>query len=396
MDNTLKYAPCGFLSFRDDGTIIAVNQTLKEILGYSEENLEGRSFESLLTVASRIFYNTHFFPLIRLHSKADEIFLTLLGKNKTDVPVLSNSVRRLMDGVYENHCVFIPVYQRKKFEEEIINAKRLAEETLKRNEALTSLKEKLENNSSELDKQITKLLAVNENLVEFNKIISHDFQEPIRKIQIFTDLILVDEGINLNVKSKNTLEKIHKAAERLRQLTLALEQFVKIESEKNFSTVDLNDMLYAAKDKLQSESQLEEFDLINEGLPVIKGYPAQLAVLFFHLLNNAYKYRDPSRRLVITVRSVAVQENVFRSTKDRYKFVEYTKILVSDNGIGFENQYSAYVFEMLKKIDAQSKGVGLGLPLSKKIVENHSGTISIHSEKGKGTEVRILLPIDFS
>ncbi len=396
MDSLLNYAPCGFLSFKDDGTIIKVNHTLREILGYSEKTLEGKNIESILTIASRIFYNTHFFPLILLHAKADEIFFSLLGKNKNDIPVLANAVRKLENGSFENQCIFIPIHQRKLYEEEILLARKLAEETLKKNEGLISLTQKLESHSLELDKQLTKLVAINEDLVQLNRVISHDLQEPIRKIQIFTDILSRNADLNTDPKSLNALSKIRRASGRLRQLISVLELYVSFDTEQKISQIDLNKILDEAKNKAVSQKQFNDFDFFNEDLPVIEGYPEQLELLFFHLISNSIEYREPSRRLALSVKSVIMQENLFRSIKDRYKYVDHVKISFSDNGIGFDNDYKEYVFDLLKKIDAQSKGVGLGLPLSKKIVDNHSGVINVQSEKGKGTEVNILLPMQMN
>jgi len=393
MDSLLNYAPCGFLSFSDDGTIVTVNHTLKEILGYSGETLEGQNIESILTVASRIFYNTHFFPLIRLHSKANEIFFSLLAKNKTDIPVLTNAVRKLENGSYENQCIFIPIYQRNRYEEEILSARTLAEETLKKNEGLISLTGKLEGHSRELDKQLTKLVAMNEDLVQLNRVISHDLQEPIRKIQIFTDILSRNTDLTTDLKSNSALNKIRTACDRLRQLISVLEHYVSIDTEQKVSEIDLNRVLDDAKNKAVSQKQFNDFTFHHESLPVVEGYPEQLELLFFHLISNAIDYREPSRKLTVTVKSVIMQENIFRSIKDRYKYMDHVKISFSDNGIGFGNDYRDYVFDLLKKMDSQTQGVGLGLPLSKKIVDNHSGIINVQSEKGKGTEFNIVLPL---
>jgi sigma-B regulation protein RsbU (phosphoserine phosphatase) len=393
MDSVLNYAPCGFLSFRDDGTIISVNHTLKEILGYQDESLEGRNIETILTVASRIFYNTHFFPLIRLHSKADEIFFSLLAKDKKDIPVLTNAVRKLENGLHENHCIFIPIHQRKRFEEEILSARKVAEDTLKKNEGLVSLTENLETHSRELDKQLSKLVAINEDLVQLNRVISHDFQEPIRKIQIFTDILSRSAEGSATAKTKNALSKIRRASGRLRQLISVLEHYVSIDTNKKVVQVDLNRVLNDAKEKAASQKQFNDFSFFNEGLPVVDGYPEQLELLFYHLISNAIDYREPARKLILNVKSVITQENIFRSIKNRYKYTDHVKITLSDNGIGFDNDYKDYVFDLLKKMDTHTKGIGLGLPLSKKIVDNHSGIINVQSERGHGTEFNILLPM---
>src|SRR5687768_15710652 len=133
MDELFDIAPCGVLLFDDGGKILKANATLTALLGYERDDLNGRSIDTILSLASRVFYNTHFFPLLKLHARADEIFLTLVSKAGRSVPVLSNAVCRTAAGDVEHLVIFMPVVERKKFEEEILQARRAAEKALKEN-----------------------------------------------------------------------------------------------------------------------------------------------------------------------------------------------------------------------------------------------------------------------
>ncbi len=93
MDDLLNTAPCGFLSFTDDGRIVLVNDTLLGLLGYGRDELLGRHVESLLPVASRIFYQTHLFPLLKLHDRVEEVYFSLRSRGGTEIPVLANAAR---------------------------------------------------------------------------------------------------------------------------------------------------------------------------------------------------------------------------------------------------------------------------------------------------------------
>ncbi|HKG14967.1 MAG TPA: STAS domain-containing protein [Pyrinomonadaceae bacterium] len=136
MDELLDNAPCGFLAFADDGAILAVNATLLGWLGRDACDLLGRHVEALFQPGGRIFYQTHFFPLLRLHGRAEEIYLSLLGAGGEDVPVLVNAARRERGGSQVNDCVFVPMRQRRRFEDEILSAKREAEEANRAKDAL--------------------------------------------------------------------------------------------------------------------------------------------------------------------------------------------------------------------------------------------------------------------
>ncbi len=128
MDSLLDTVPCGFVSFGDDGRILAANATLLRWLGYEPDTLNGRHFETLLPVASRIFYQTHFFPLLKLTGQAEEVYLSLRTAEGGELPMLVNAVRREQNGAFVNDCVFMVVRQRSRYEDEILQARRTAEE----------------------------------------------------------------------------------------------------------------------------------------------------------------------------------------------------------------------------------------------------------------------------
>ncbi|MEW5857623.1 MAG: ATP-binding protein [Cyanobacteriota bacterium] len=126
-DEVLNTAPCGFLSFTDDGTISLVNATMLKLLGHEFDAVWGRRVESILPLASRIFFQTHFFPLLKLHGKAEEIYISVRSKQGTDIPMLVNAVRRERAGSFVNDCIFVPMRQRIQYEAEILQAKKIAE-----------------------------------------------------------------------------------------------------------------------------------------------------------------------------------------------------------------------------------------------------------------------------
>lgn len=128
MDDLLNRAPCGFMTFTDEGTIEAVNATLLRLLGHDADRLLGQHIDSVLPIASRIFYQTHFFPLLKLQGEVHEVYFSLRSKAGEDIPVLVNAVRREREGSEVNDCIIIPMRQRRRYEDEILEAKRVAEE----------------------------------------------------------------------------------------------------------------------------------------------------------------------------------------------------------------------------------------------------------------------------
>lgn len=390
MDKVLDNAPCGYVIFTDDGKIRWVNKTLLMWLDFTLNELTEKNIEAILTLSSRIFYNTHFFPILKLHSKADEIFIQLKTSRNAELPALVNASRRLDDNVFTNHCVIIPLHQRKKYEEEILMAKRQAEQAIQENVHLQELKSSLEKKSLELEHHYQKQVSSNRSFLLFSKIISHDLQEPIHKIQLFADRILTKEAVS--ERSRTDLAKINNSAERLRILTRALQHYVSIDTEQFITEVDIKNAIEEAVIEVNDARAFTAYDLIVDDIPGIAGFPKQMTLLFFHLLDNAVQFRHPSRRLTIQISSMLLDENLYQLSPNRYKYTEHVRITVRDNGIGFDMEYKDYVFEILKKISPSSQNLGVGLGLVKKIVDNHSGTIKVESIPGEGTTFVITIP----
>ncbi|MDZ5473649.1 SpoIIE family protein phosphatase [Bacillus sp. 31A1R] len=154
MDSILNHAPCGFLSVDDEGVILAINQTLLNILGYELKELKGKNINTVLAVPAKAFYQFYFFPLIKLEKKVEEMYLSLLTREGNEIPVLLNATRR--ENI--NDCVFIPMYKRNEYEIEILKSKKMAEEAL-------DAKDKA---NDELRKVLHTLEAKQKELVELN------------------------------------------------------------------------------------------------------------------------------------------------------------------------------------------------------------------------------------
>ena len=119
MDDELNRLPCGYVSFRDDGTVLSVNQTLLDLLGRNRSEVEGQRFDALLAPGARVFYHTHFVPMLKLHGAAEEVYVVLRAADGRDLPMLAYGTRR--DDV--NECVFIRVTRREQYQDELARAR---------------------------------------------------------------------------------------------------------------------------------------------------------------------------------------------------------------------------------------------------------------------------------
>jgi PAS domain S-box-containing protein len=134
VDPLLDTAPCGFLSFSDEGVVRRANATLLQLLGHEPEALLGRHIGTILPAASRIFVQTHLLQLLRLHGRADELVLVLRASDGRDIPVLLNAIRRVEAEAPMYDCAMLPMLQRQRYETELIQARKLARQALQERE----------------------------------------------------------------------------------------------------------------------------------------------------------------------------------------------------------------------------------------------------------------------
>ena len=150
------------------------------------------------------------------------------------------------------------------------------------------------------------------------------------------------------------------------------------------------DGVLVARVELDAES---EFDVTIGPLPTVQGARRQIEALFVHLFDNAVTFSAPGAAPRVVVRGQEVQENSFRATEGRYRYVDHARVVVEDNGAGFDARYSDYIFEALRKLDPASPGLGLGLAVCRKVAENHFGSIKAEPMAGGGSRFTVMLPL---
>ena len=383
-------APCGIFCISANGFITYANSTFAKLISFTPDEIKGRKFEDILPVASKIFYQTHFFPLVKMKGSADEIFLSLRSSTGSEVPVLIAAKTFLEDEVLYVQCACLPVYHRRKYEDEILLAKKTAEEALARNTELIKARTALETNSIELDRKIIRLQEMNAELLQFNSFISHDLLEPIRKVMLFTDIVRSENKNILNARSLEMIDRINNASDKMQRLIQNLQHLASLDREQKMEQVNLKEVLEEAVNRVKQENPDDPFTLHSDLLPLIHGYEAQLQDLFYRLLENSLRFKSDERALNIHITCMSVQANSYRATEGNYRYVDFLKIVYSDNGIGFDNHYNEYIFRILKRVENKGNGLGFGLAFCKKIAQNHGGTITASSD-GNGATFTIML-----
>lgn len=352
----LDRAPCGFISFHDDGTIIGANATLGQLLDVEARDLVGRSIEDILTIPARIFYQTHFFPLIKLHGRAEEIYFTLRAHSGASVHVLVNAVRNEVDGATRIDCVMLRIHERQKYEQELLDAKKAAENA-------------------------------NAAKMRFLSMVSHDLRTPLGAISGYADLLLLGARGEVNEAQAQDLRRIKDVSRFLLGLLDDILTFARAEAGA----------LTVSRERVAVESVLAQVEAIvapqlqKAGVEYVRepGIPElsvcadrdRLQQILLNLLGNASKFTPSGGR--VSVRWWREDDRVL--------------IAVADTGRGIPGDQLSQIFEPFVQVHrdvdaAKHKGMGLGLAISRDLAKAMGGDITVASVLGEGSTFTVFLP----
>jgi len=266
----------------------------------------------------------------------------------------------------------------------------------KRAAELIVANEELVFQNDEKEKRAAELIIANKELLAFNYISSHDLQEPLRKIQIFTEVIIEKESKNLSGEGKDYLRRMQSSVARMQQLIKDLLIYSRTNAtERKFEKHDLSLIVEEVKNDLR-ETIAEKHAIIevSEICCTVNIIHFQFRQLIYNLVSNALKFSDPAIPPHIIIKSRIVKGN--KSINEALiPGKEYCHITVKDNGIGFDSQYKERIFEVFQRLHGYDEytGTGIGLAIVKKIIENHNGIIIATSELKKGATFDIYIPV---
>jgi signal transduction histidine kinase len=278
--------------------------------------------------------------------------------------------------------VFVELYQKThqllNHERKLLAAnKKLAQEVEERTlkeEKIRLLNEQLLENNIQLKTTI-------EELDRFAYVASHDLQEPLRKILVFSDKLQTKYRDSLDTEVSQSLDKIAKASARMQSLINDLLKFSRQTTvNDDFIPISLDQLMQDVVADLEVEIERASAQVQVNALPEIWGIPSQVRQLFQNLLSNAIKFRKKDEIPVIRIYSES--------------WNGLSKIIVQDNGIGFDPKYSEEIFMVFKRLHSyhEFEGSGVGLSICKKIIDKHNGSISAESKIDEGSKFIIEFP----
>ncbi len=255
-----------------------------------------------------------------------------------------------------------------------------------------SNEEKIKRLNQRLLENISSLESANKDLERFAFMASHDLQEPLRKIRMFSDRLFKKYN-EISEEDTKSIARIQKAAERMQALIIDILSFSKVSTDKsNFVHIDLNALLNEILTEINEDIEENKIIISVEPMPSLFVNPNLISTLFQNLIGNAVKYR---RRDIETKINVRHEISLGINDRNQNLMNKYCRIFVEDNGIGFDPKYSEEIFGMFKRLHRSDEytGTGVGLALCKKIAELHNGYISARSKVGEGSTFILSMPL---
>ena len=364
VEDLYEHAPCGYLSTLPDGTIARVNQTLLDWTGHTRDDLlRGAKFQGLLTVGSRIYYETHYAPLLRMQGFANEIAFELVRKDGRVLPVLVNSTQRLdSEGTpLVNRITLFDASGRRRYERELLLARRKAEQAAK-------------------DK--ADLLAM----------LSHDIRNPLNALMGVVQLL--DRG-ELTPAQRRFVGLLKSSSENMLNLLNHVLELSKAESgtfalaETPFSLREIADDVVATFDAAARAKNLRLTTSIDDDVPTTMiGDPVAMRQILTNLVANAVKFTERG--------SVDVRVSTWQLATDAVTL----EIAVADTGIGIAPDVVDRIFAEFTQASYETAmrfgGTGLGLAITRKLLALYGSSVHVASVPGEGStfsfKLRLALP----
>ena len=370
LEDLYENAPCGYLSLRPDGRIVKVNLTFAKWIGFSPAELVGKRLHDLLNIAGRIFYETHFAPLLRMQGFFNEVALDLVTREGSRLPVLVNAAeKRDAEGrhLFTRLTVFNAT-DRRRYERELVEARAVAEAAQKELQVLNAKvqSELLAEKAVLLDERATAALRE-----EFIAVLGHDLRNPLAAINAGMRLLL---GTPLNDKAKIIIEMVQDSTARMAGL---------IDNVMDFARGRLGGGLSVDRSAAESIEPVlrqvaSELRIAMPGRVIEADFALTAPVhcdrrrigqLASNLLGNALTHGAPDQPVRISA-----------TTADRW-----FELIVANAGKPIPAMLLQRIFEPFSRgtLRPSLQGLGLGLYISSEIAKAHGGALDVVSTEAE-------------
>ncbi|QJD79375.1 sensor histidine kinase [Spirosoma rhododendri] len=256
--------------------------------------------------------------------------------------------------------------------------------------------QRAEKQNQSLQEAILNLERSNLDLAQFAQVASHDLQEPLRKIQVFSDLLQNQLADSLSEGERDLGRRLQLAAQRMQHMIRDLMNYSRLASDKaSFVPIDLNTVLTEVLTDLDMLITEKGAVVDLEPLPTISGNSSRLRQLFQNLIANGLKFQPPGQPPRVLITSQRLQRHELPMSLAIQPQRQYYLISVTDNGIGFDvEKYRSKLFRLFQRLHERKafEGTGIGLAVAQRVAESHGGMIDVKSTPGEGSTFMVYLP----
>lgn len=348
----------GALSISRNGLILYCNDYFSKLIGIPSEKIIGNYLHEYFNNAE------HFVPVIEALKYGvtthEILFKTQDEKKVFPAYIALTDLEPAVQGI---GIVITDLTEKKKHEDALIQ------------------------HQKELEEKISELNRINANLEEFIHVISHDLKEPLRKIVMYNGRIDAAYLSEADTKSMNVMKV---SALRLNSLVDDLVKYSSHTAQEERTEVNLVDVISEVTDDLEIIISDKKAKIEIGKLPIVHASKVQMRQLFSNLISNAIKYGKADHPPLIQINQIESSESEIPNETH-----QFLKIQIKDNGIGMEKTHLIKIFTIFQRLHAKNEysGNGIGLAICKKIMENHSGNITVESKPNEGTIFNLFFPL---
>lgn len=355
----------GAVTLDEEGVILYCNSMFASMIDLPLSKVVGRRFDSLIPDACKQTFG-ELFARGWLEDTKTELSIS---KGKEHLPCqLSVTTLQLDEGKALSVIITDLTYQKQ-------------------------IQKLLRQNNKRLEEMNAALELSNYDLQQFASVASHDLQEPLRKIMIFSALLKERHQQELSDESIQFLDKIISSSTRMKAMIVDILNYSRLSTKsEHFEPTDLHELINEVLEDYEILIREKNATIRVGELPSIEVNRGQLKQVFQNLISNSIKFSRPNVAPVITIQCQPARPQELSSNSSHSR--EAYSITICDNGIGFEEKYAEKIFSLFERLNPkdQFEGSGIGLAITKKIIDKHNGTISAVSQEGQGACFNIILP----
>jgi two-component system CheB/CheR fusion protein len=355
----IEKMPEGAVTLNGSGIILYSNSKFASMVGCPLSTVIGHSFEDFVVQEHKDIFRRIFKRSWQEDIKTE----VTLNCGESSIPVQISLTTLNLDGGFSLNVIVTDLSAQKEAQRQ-----------------LSIKNQQLESLNNELSQS-------NHDLQQFASVASHDLQEPLRKIQIFSKFLRDKDFDVLSANARQNLDKIISSAQRMKVLILDILNYSRLSATNtHYEPTDLNQMLKDILDDFEIKIGEKKATITIEPLPLVEVNPGQMRQVFQNLISNALKFSREDEAPRISIMSGEITDNGPTPS---------CRIIIRDNGIGFEEKYAATIFSLFEKLHSKDmyEGTGIGLAITKKIIDKHNGQILAKGIEGKGAEFIIVLPL---